>query len=299
MKRLALLALVAIAAGCGGTRSAPHFEQARGWHAIGEPGQTSSAANVPFAAADRAQSVPSRTIAKLPPSGVVIWVEWVRRGDFRAADRLYPKRPVPLRVEEASYTGTPEGTSSPGAVRQLRVWDSHWDSTVWIFFGRARPLPEDVAAADAELARLALPGAPVSSTTARAGDCARRTGANAYDTSVRPSSGPPGSTAVVTGRLPVADESGQATGQTATEVVAYWNLDLDDWPSVATSAPVAARPGAPVQFIGTENVAGRCTYRARVTIPSAPPGTYPVDVLYGNVQGSASFAPADFRVTSR
>ena len=80
MKRgLASLALVAVTAGCGGTRPVPRFETAHGWQVIVEPGQTLSAANVPFAAADRSESGPTRTEASLPQHGVLIWVEWARR----------------------------------------------------------------------------------------------------------------------------------------------------------------------------------------------------------------------------
>lgn len=50
---LGIAAAAAVLAGCGGTSRAPRFRAARGWHVLVEPGQVVSAANVPFATADR------------------------------------------------------------------------------------------------------------------------------------------------------------------------------------------------------------------------------------------------------
>lgn len=304
MRRSAvLLAAVAIVAGCGGAERAPHFEAAKGWNVLVEPGQTAAAANVRFAPGDRTQSLPSRTIASLPPRGVLIWVEWVRPRKSSAEARLYPRRTLPLRIEAAAGTGGPEGASCPPAapdcfIRHLTARESDWDSDVWIFFGRDDPLPEDVAAADAELARLQVQSSGTPSATAKPLDCPRPAGTGYYATTTAPSSGPPGSTVTLTGRLPVLSESGGSIGQSATEVIAYWNLALGRWTSLASTTPRAATARSPVKFLGLRNVAGRCAYHLRVTIPSVPPGTYPIEVLYGDVHGRASFAPTRFRVTN-
>jgi hypothetical protein len=157
MKRsVALLALVAMTAGCGGARPAPHFQAATGWHVLVEPGQAASAANVPLARGDRWQSFPSRTISSLPPHGVLIWIEWIR---WRAAATLYPRKPLPLRVVQAMYTGGPEGTSCPRSsadcvLGHLSARESGWDTTIWIFSGAPRESSAQVATADTELARL-------------------------------------------------------------------------------------------------------------------------------------------------
>ncbi|HET8751626.1 MAG TPA: hypothetical protein VFM43_03770 [Gaiellaceae bacterium] len=146
--------------------------------------------------------------------------------------------------------------------------------------------------------------ATARSTTA-APVCPALTGPGTYDTHVSPSAGPAGTTVTVSGAVPGLDERGNVAGQTATEVFAYWNLDLDAWTSVFTS-PVAAVGGSAVQLLATQDVAARCSYRTEVTIPSAAPGTYPIEVLYrwqpgypdGSGWGEASFAPASFRVTA-
>jgi hypothetical protein len=294
--RLAVaLALAALVAGCGGGK--PHFERAAGWH-VQARGDALVASNVPLAPADRSlASPPSHTVGSLPRYGVLLWLLVGHHHKSGRWDRKFP--PVPLRVDETVATNPPEGFSCPpaarsacfeagGAIRRMQARAAGWDLAVTIFFGSDRPQPEDVAAADAELARLRLPGARARESI-RPARCPTPTGTGYYDSTVDPSSGRPGSTATVSGRLP---------GGAATEVVAFWNLDFDHWPSIVSSSPRAAVRGSPVRLVGTQYVAGRCTYRVRVEIPSAPPGTYPLEALYGDLRGGASFAPVDFRVTS-
>src|SRR5205807_1836487 len=103
-----------------------------------------------------------------------------------------------------------------------------------------------------------------------------------YDPTLSSSSGASGSTVTVSGPLPVVDESGTDIGQTATEVVVYWNLDFNSWDSALRSplSPSAAETGAPVQLLGTQSVANLCSYDVQVKVPPVAPGTYPIVVLY-------------------
>jgi hypothetical protein len=294
LRLAAVVALAALAAGCGGGK--PHFQSAAGWQQLSRSGEL-AVANVPFRAADRSlDSPPSGTVATLPRSGIVIWLLVGRHHKSKAWDRKFP--PVPLRVEETVATNPPEGFSCPpaarsdcfeegGAIRRMQARASGWDVAATVFFGTDRPLPEDLAAADAELARLRLPGARARPPAKKAA-CPQPSGSSAYASTVRPSSGPPGSTATISGRFP---------GKVATEVAAYWNLDFDHWPSLTSSSPRAVVGGVPVKLLGTQYVAGRCSYRVRVVIPASPPGRYPLEVLYGDAQGGASFVPVYFRVT--
>lgn len=298
-----LVLLVALGAACGGGK--PRFQHAAGWNLLSGHGEL-VAANVPLASADRSlASPPARTVAVLPRYGIVIWAMV-----FRGGNRHFPRRRLPLRVEEAVPSNPFEGFRCAPAVSISRcyaasgsVWRlfgrlSSYGVDLYVFFGTDRPLPSDIAAADAELAQLRLPHVQVGPTAAKAAACPRSTGTGYYDTSVSPASGPAGTTVTVTGRLPVASESSEHVGQYATEAVAYWNLDIDHWPSITSSSPVAAVAGSPVRLVGTENVAGLCAYQVQVTVPPGPPGTYPIDVLYGDPRGAASFAPASFQVTS-
>ena len=146
-------------------------------------------------------------------------------------------------------------------------------------------------------------GSPKGS--AKPAKCPARTGAGAYDTILRPSSGRSGSTVAVSGPLPVTRETGTSGGQTSTEVDVYWNLKFDKWWSVLgnSSSPFASVAGTPVKLLGQQAVATLCTYQVRVEIPAVPPGTYPIEVLYqGPASGGpsfASFAPTKFQVTRR
>lgn len=130
-------------------------------------------------------------------------------------------------------------------------------------------------------------------------NCAARTGAGAYDTTLHPSSGSAGSTVSVAGHLPVVNEAGVDVGQSATHVDVYWNLDFDKWWSVLgrKPRPLSAIAGLPVRHLGKQDVAKLCRYQLRVHIPPVPPGTYSIEVLSGDSHGTASFAPADFHVT--
>jgi hypothetical protein len=151
--------LAVLAVGCGGTEQTPHFQVADGWHVIVEPGQIVSAANIPFAAADRSESAPTRTVASLPPRGIVISVQWLRRRRLRAEDRQYPRSSLPLRVQSMART-QPEGFTCPPssgngcATRALQAASKRWDVAVWVFFGTAHPSMATVAAAGHELAHL-------------------------------------------------------------------------------------------------------------------------------------------------
>ena len=146
---------------------------------------------------------------------------------------------------------------------------------------------------------------PPHATAATHPNCRARTGTGGYDTTLRPSSGASGSTVTVSGHLPVKRENGTYGGQTSTEVDVYWNLNFEKWWSVLgnSPSPMASVTGTPVKLIGKQGVAKLCTYQVHVKIPSVPPGTYPIEVLYqGPASGGpsfASFAPTKFHVTSR
>jgi len=163
MRRSAwLLGLVGLVAGCGG--GSPHFQRAAGWHVLWRHGEL-VAANVPLAPADQSlSSPPSRTVAALPERGIVIWLSAIRRRGG-AIDAKFP--PVPLRVERAVATDPPEGFfcapaarphcfEAGGSIRRMQARAAGWNLGATIFFGRDRPSPAQIDAANAELARLSL-----------------------------------------------------------------------------------------------------------------------------------------------
>lgn len=301
---LAATALMSLLAGCGGG-GRPHFQSAAGWHVLSGHGEL-AAANVPFAAADRdTTSPPSRTVARLPRKGVVIWAMISRPGKPPPGWST----PLPLRLRETAQSNPFEGfrcapavttancDSASGSVRHLQAWSGPYEAELYVFFGTDHPMAASVAAANAELARLQLPDA--TKTTAPRPVCAVPNDGGAYGTRLSRSAGPPGSRVTVSGALGVLGEDGTYGGQTAKDVHVYWNLNFHRWWSVLGPKPLPAVAGSPVEQLGQQDVAHRCTYRLRVTIPSAQPGSYSIEVLSGVGKSQSSFTPVDFRVRAR
>jgi hypothetical protein len=155
---LAVVALVAVTAGCGGGGK-PRFEHAADWHLLSGKGEL-AAANVPFAKADRSlASPPSRTVETLPRQGVVIWALVSRAGKGS-------RRALPLHLSEAVRTNPFEGFrcapavpssrcfSASGSVRRLAGRLAGYDIDLYVFLGTDRPSSAQISAVDAELARL-------------------------------------------------------------------------------------------------------------------------------------------------
>jgi hypothetical protein len=128
----------------------------------------------------------------------------------------------------------------------------------------------------------ALHVSKTAATQAQHPQCAANAKLTSFIPSLSSSSGSPGSTITVSGPLPVLDESGTLVGQTASEVIAYWNLDLNHWETALTAplSPTAAVAGSAVQLLGTQDVASVCNYSFQIRIPSSvPSGTYPIQLL--------------------
>jgi hypothetical protein len=301
-KTTVLLILLALpAAGCGGSGK-PRFQPAAGWQLLSGTNEL-AATNVPFAAADRSMaSPPSRTVATLPRSGIVVWAMVSRSAGPGST-------PLPLRLTEMLPSNPFEGFrcapavseshcyARSGSIRQLRAQIGRYYVDLYVFFGTDRPAPASVAAANAELARLRFPYAGSAAGAVPA--CPVPTGSESYRTTLIPATGPAGTTVTVSGRLGLIGENGTYYGQTATNVEAYWNLDFRKWWSALGASPLSSVRGSPVKLLGRQDVAKRCGYRVRITIPRARPGRYPIEVLSGKGKSGGSFAPADFRVTGR
>jgi len=122
----------------------------------------------------------------------------------------------------------------------------------------------------------------------------------AYLPKLSSSSGPTGSTVMVSGRLPLFDEAGKYVGPGTPSISAYWNLDLDHWTSILRTpgSPSASVAGTPVDYLGNHHVTGGCEFTMRVRIPSARPGKYPIVFLYRYSNGSDTSGAVNFRVTA-
>jgi len=156
---LVVFVAVAVLAGCGRSGGTPRFEPATAWHLLSGNGEL-AAANVPFAERDRSlASPPARTVATLPRRGVVIWALVSRAGKD-------PRRPLRLRLTGAARSNPFEGFScapavplsrcfaASGSVRRLHGRMAGYDVDLYVFLGTDRPSPAQIAAVDAEFARL-------------------------------------------------------------------------------------------------------------------------------------------------
>jgi hypothetical protein len=128
---------------------------------------------------------------------------------------------------------------------------------------------------------------------------------NPYGSVLSTASGPAGSTVTISGHLPVLDEAGSYVGPGNPDISAYWNLDFDHWTSILTSpdSPSASVAESPVEHLGTYHVTGGCDFQMQVTVPSVPPGTYPIVLLYwyggsGDGSGGSANLPVNFHVTA-
>lgn len=155
---LATVAFAAVVAGCGGGGS-PRFERSADWNLLSGHEEL-AAANVPFAGPDRSlASPPSRTVARLPRRGVLIWA-MVSRGGSGA------RTPLPVHLAEGVRVDPFEGFrcapavplsrcyAASGSVRRLNGRMAGYDVDLFVFLGTDRPSNAQVAAVDAELARL-------------------------------------------------------------------------------------------------------------------------------------------------
>jgi hypothetical protein len=145
-------------AGCGGAAvSTPHFRATSRWHVGSRTARAFGvrrthgvravgwAATVPCR--DCTADLPLRTLAALPPGGVVI-----KLVNFRIRDTHPPQRPWPplirqsdVELTHAALTGRPLFL----AMHAGRTGSTDWSFLVW--FGRAHPTATQLARANAEL----------------------------------------------------------------------------------------------------------------------------------------------------
>jgi hypothetical protein len=123
-----------------------------------------------------------------------------------------------------------------------------------------------------------------------------------YTPSLTPARGSPGTTVLLTGVLPVRNEAGKIVLSQQTEKLeAWWNLEPRRWVSAVAEnrTPAPARPGAVAQ-VSTVTVPrpAPCRYSIPFTVPKAPEGRYPVELLYFGGGSAARSRPAIFTVTS-
>ena len=138
--------------------SPPHFQSAPGWH-VGShpahacPGVSASrcvqawgwASTVRYR--DCGDCVPHRTLAHLPPRGVIIQLSNSREHPSRAPTGAWPPQ-IRRKDVHAGFEGVPNRFG----VFQAFVRTGHLERYLFVWFGRAHPTRRQLARANAELA---------------------------------------------------------------------------------------------------------------------------------------------------
>jgi len=146
VKRAAVLtSLILVASGCGAAARA-HFRATPGWR-VGAEGAYSWASTVSYR--DCRNCVPPHdTLAALPPGGIVIQLATFRERDSRRIGS-WPPRIRPRYVEPGF-----EGVPARYGVFQFSARTGRIERSLFVWFGRARPTPGQLAKANAELTRI-------------------------------------------------------------------------------------------------------------------------------------------------
>ena len=159
---LAALALCLLAAGCGGSGDlsvgAAHFRSAGGWW-VGaqEPQACPGVSRKQCVQANGWASTveyldcgdcvpPHRTLAALPPGGIVI-----QELNGRERPSKFGSRPWPPRIGAGDVTGPFEGEPANYGVFQYTARTGSTERSLFVWFGRPHPTPQQLARANAEL----------------------------------------------------------------------------------------------------------------------------------------------------
>ena len=171
VRRRYVIVLVAVVsslllAGCGGGALSvvpPQFRAGDGWH-VGSRA-THACPGVPAARCVQAEGwastvryrdcpdciAPHRTLAALPPDGIVIQLSNAQETPDR-----FPVGNWPPRIRADKITAGGEGVSNRYGHFQTSVRTDHLERYLFVWFGRAHPTARQLARANAEL-RTAAP----------------------------------------------------------------------------------------------------------------------------------------------
>jgi hypothetical protein len=137
----------------------PHFAAAPGWHVGSSPARACPGVSASRCVEARAWAgtvryrdcsdcvPPHRTLAALPPDGILIQLSNARERPARA-----PVRSWPVRIRRKSLIrGGGEGIPRTVAYAQWFVRSGGVEHYLWVWFGRAHPTRRQLARANAEL----------------------------------------------------------------------------------------------------------------------------------------------------
>jgi len=122
------------------------------------------------------------------------------------------------------------------------------------------------------------------------------------DVTAGSSTGEPGSVIHVSGPLYYLDKAGEVWVDADDTVQAWWNVEPEEYASVALAAIAAANGSDPglsgdELLVGADRTERACSFHLLVTVPQVPPGTYPVTVLRVGGSDDSASAYGWFRYT--
>ncbi|SRR6266508_319311 len=152
------------------TANFPDFLPARGWQTVTTPSAASAtAANIPLGPDTLKGYVPWDTVARLEDGDIVLFALIYPMGDSTAVDAIFPKRELPLSLDDSvtdinyNFEGQPDHIYADRIGAQV----NGWNIDLLIFYGggdptavppvRSEPSAETRAAAQEQLARLVVP----------------------------------------------------------------------------------------------------------------------------------------------
>jgi hypothetical protein len=149
------------------TANFPGFLPARGWQTVTRPSASSAtAANIPFGPDSLKGSVPWDTVERLEDGDIVLFAMVYPMGNT-AVDANFPKRELPLSLDDAVSDINFEGQPAHIYADRIGAQVNGWNIDVLIFYGggdrtavpsvRRAPSAETRAAAQEQLARLVVP----------------------------------------------------------------------------------------------------------------------------------------------
>jgi hypothetical protein len=125
--------------------SPPHFRAEPGWH-VGAGLSWGWASTVPFRDC-RDCLPPHRTLAHLPPNGILIQLDNAREDPPKARPGKWPPRIRRSDLQPGGAEGIPRRVS----YAQWFIRSGKVEHYLWVWFGRARPTRHQLARANAEL----------------------------------------------------------------------------------------------------------------------------------------------------
>jgi hypothetical protein len=154
-------------ASCG---TPPYFGPAPGWETVQFPqtGVTATAANVPLGPNTRSGDAPWDTVERLAEGDVLLYAMLYPAGEVSAVDAIFPRRELPLSLDEAQPGGL-EGQPDNIYAERLGARVDGWNIDLVVFYGGgdsagapqvpSEPSVETRTTAQEQLTRLAVPPA--------------------------------------------------------------------------------------------------------------------------------------------